>query len=727
MSLPQSTFVMPPVQVQITGPRTPHSKQMDILQNDVEQNITVVVRCRPLNDKYGERRSCIELCDARKEVRLGDRYNRVFTYDDVFTPQTSQIDVYRQVVAPLIEQVLDGYNCTVFAYGQTGTGKTYTMEGERSDLDCSWEDDPRSGIIPRAVHQLFETLMTETNEHTVSVTFMELYNEELYDMLSPSEEITKLKIYDDITKKGRVIVGGLAEVTVHTKAEIYDILRKGSAKRQTAATKLNACSSRSHTIFTVTVRVKESSMDGEELIKIGKLNLVDLAGSENIGRSGAVEKRAREAGNINQSLLTLGRVITSLVDKAPHIPYRESKLTRLLRDSLGGGTKTSIIATISPNQFDLEDTISTLEYAARAKKIMNKPEVNQKLSKKTLLREYTNEIEKLRREVEAARGGANAFVVDKANYDEMIETLELQTKDLEEKEAAIKSMQDEVDRISEMFASTTAELDEKKAVLEKTTNKLVNTERVLDKTKETLKVVTKDRNEQKHLVEKHVDTEVKLSKQAHELLNVAHTTTDHVAKLHTKVDRQTDIGNKNYTNIDNYAAQFKSHMQRLKEIIENSSKEQLEELESGIKSKYESFANSLTALVDRVAAASDDWSKQHSVLTAKTEKDNDLVSECTAAVDESKILKRNFGEFGNETQQALKQMTESFISDVKNVVNSVTRQRNASEEMLMKQIDHATESQQALMAAFDAFKRQVNDVCDGQRKSLSCLHYRCTH
>nr|CAD7592102.1 unnamed protein product [Timema genevievae] len=195
------------------------------------------------------------------------------------------------------------------------------------------------------------------------------------------------RLYEDPLKKGSVIVSGLEEVTVHTKNEIYNIMEKGSMKRQTASTLMNAQSSRSHTVFSITVHIKENSIDGEELLKTGKLNLVDLAGSENIGRSGAENKRAREAGNINQSLLTLGRVITSLVERTPHIPYRESKLTRLLQESLGGRTKTSIIATVSPAAINLEETLSTLEYAHRARNITNRPEINQKLSKKTLIKE----------------------------------------------------------------------------------------------------------------------------------------------------------------------------------------------------------------------------------------------------------------------------------------------------------------------------------------------------
>ncbi|KMQ88232.1 bipolar kinesin krp-130, partial [Lasius niger] len=179
-----------------------------------------------------------------------------------------------------------------------------------------------AGIIPRALSHLFDELrLLEAQEYTVRVSFLELYNEELFDLLSPNDDASKIRLYEDATRKGSVIIHGLEEVTVHNKNEVYKILEKGSEKRQTAATLMNAHSSRSHTVFSITIHIKENNVDGEELLKTGKLNLVDLAGSENVGRSGAVDRRAREAGNINQSLLTLGRVITALVERAPHIPY----------------------------------------------------------------------------------------------------------------------------------------------------------------------------------------------------------------------------------------------------------------------------------------------------------------------------------------------------------------------------------------------------------------------
>ncbi|KAG9969673.1 kinesin-domain-containing protein, partial [Aureobasidium melanogenum] len=183
----------------------------------------------------------------------------------------------------------------------------------------------------------------------------------------------------------------MEESHIKSASKGLELLRNGSHKRQVAATKCNDLSSRSHTVFTITVYMKRATETGEDFVSAGKLNLVDLAGSENIQRSGAENKRAAEAGLINKSLLTLGRVINALVEKSSHIPYRESKLTRLLQDSLGGRTKTCIIATLSPAKSNLEETISTLDYAFRAKNIRNKPQINQMVTKKTLLKEFTME------------------------------------------------------------------------------------------------------------------------------------------------------------------------------------------------------------------------------------------------------------------------------------------------------------------------------------------------
>lgn len=247
---------------------------------------------------------------------------------------------------------------------------------------------------------------------------MELYNEELTDLLSVSD--AKLKLMESGTG---IVVHGIEENIVRNAAEIFAVLDRGSAKRRTAETLLNKVSSRSHSIFTITIHMKECTPEGDEVIKVGKLNLVDLAGSENISRSGgcrnvhdyvfngtgkqmlkhvalhiagAKDDRAREAGNINQSLLTLGRVINALVEHQGHVPYRDSKLTRLLRDSLGGKTKTCIIATIAPSVTCQDETVSTLDYAHRAKNIRNKPEINQRISKSAHIKDLSIEIDKIK-------------------------------------------------------------------------------------------------------------------------------------------------------------------------------------------------------------------------------------------------------------------------------------------------------------------------------------------
>jgi len=220
-----------------------------------------------------------------------------------------------------------------------------------------------AGIISRSIQHIFDSLERSHAEYSIRVSHLELYNEELFDLLTPDDSV-QLKLFEDPSNPlGGVTVHNLEEVVVYNPKDIYDVLEKSFQQRRTAETKVNKNSSRSHCIFSITIHIKESTPEGEELLKTGKLNLVDLAGSENIGRSGTSAKtRKTEAGMINKSLLTLGRVITALTEGSIHIPYRESKLTRLLQESLGGKTKTCIIATISPASGNLEETLSTLDY-----------------------------------------------------------------------------------------------------------------------------------------------------------------------------------------------------------------------------------------------------------------------------------------------------------------------------------------------------------------------------
>lgn len=364
------------------------------------------------------------------------------------------------MVAPILDEVMKGFNCTIFAYGQTGTGKTYTMEGGGDPGGGTGHWRPNSiyaGVIPRAIHHIFQMLNVSGEaefEHSVRVSHLELYNEELIDLLC--EEEKQLKLFDDGNKGVRI--ANLEEALVCSADEISDVLEKSSQRRHVNSTRLNDSSSRSHCIFTITIHMKETTPAGEDLIKIGKLNLVDLAGSENVGRSGAQNMRKREAGNINQSLLTLGRVITALTDNHPHVPYRESKLTRLLQESLGGRAKTAIIATVSPASDAFDETLSTLEYAYRAKNIKNMPEVNQKMTKRALIKDYEDEIERLKAMLTATRTKNGVYLPPdeyaamqvelraKAESSSNLEgQLELKTKELAELGEVLHRVQDQLD------------------------------------------------------------------------------------------------------------------------------------------------------------------------------------------------------------------------------------------------------------------------------------------
>ena len=290
------------------------------------------------------------------------------------------------------------------------------MEGGDRESADGVQLSARAGVIPRAIKQIFDTLKGKT-DYTVKVSFLELYNEEITDLLAAGvDENRKLPIRDD--GSGSIHVANLEEVIVKNALEIYSVLDRGTSRRTSAETLLNKQSSRSHSVFTITIHMRDTTPEGEEIIKVGKLNLVDLAGSENISRSGAKDQRAREAGEINKSLLCLGRVISALVEKQGYVPYRDSKLTRLLRESLGGKAKTCIIATIAPTVHCLEETINTLDYAHRAKNIRNKPEVNQKVSKAAMLKEYAGEIDKLHAQLMAAREKDGVFLpVDQVRWE----------------------------------------------------------------------------------------------------------------------------------------------------------------------------------------------------------------------------------------------------------------------------------------------------------------------
>uniref|UniRef100_A0A1A7YVA3 Kinesin-like protein n=1 Tax=Iconisemion striatum TaxID=60296 RepID=A0A1A7YVA3_9TELE len=361
------------------------------------ESVKVVVRCRPMNEK--ERAAGFERM-VSVNVKLGQiivrsprdasELPKIFTFDSVYDCNSKQIDLYDETFRPLVDSVLLGFNGTIFAYGQTGTGKTYTMEGIRNDVE-------RRGVIPNSFEHIFTHISRSQNQqYLVRASYLEIYQEEIRDLLS-KDQSRRLELRE--RPDTGVYVKDLSSFVTKSVREIEHVMNVGNQNRSVGATNMNEHSSRSHAIFVITVECSELGLDGENHIRVGKLNLVDLAGSERQTKTGAQGERLKEATKINLSLSALGNVISALVDgRSSHIPYRDSKLTRLLQDSLGGNARTVMVANIGPASYNVEETLTTLRYANRAKNIKNKPHINED-PKDALLREFQEEIARLKEQL----------------------------------------------------------------------------------------------------------------------------------------------------------------------------------------------------------------------------------------------------------------------------------------------------------------------------------------
>ncbi|KAG5363803.1 Kinesin-like protein bimC [Yarrowia sp. B02] len=454
-------------QRQVSTEASPAPESSNQLQKAVSgENIKVVVRSRTRNEREKNQNSevVVDACEADATVTVNDNQRqKTFQVDQVYGPESDQNMVYDGVVAPVLQHVMDGINCTIFAYGQTGTGKTYTMVGDVEGQSDVGGLSHEAGIIPRVLHSLFRRLEIEGLDYAVKCTFLELYNEDIRDLNDTTEKPKTVKLF---VERDGVKVDGLDEVYLNSSAQGLTVLREGLRRRHVAATQMNDHSSRSHMVFTLTLSIMVPG--SVEVARTAKINLVDLAGSESIKNSGAVNKQAVEAGKINKSLLTLGRVINALVDKAQHVPYRDSNLTRLLYDSLGGATRTYIIATVSPARVNLEETVNTLEYASRAKNIKNKPQMNH-IQKRILLKEFTLLNEKLRSDLLAAQKN-NGFQIAEANYRAMeaeLASLRTQTAEQQRKldvfDGQMKRTRDDAEKSQVCFLEAKRELDSEKA------------------------------------------------------------------------------------------------------------------------------------------------------------------------------------------------------------------------------------------------------------------------
>uniref|UniRef100_A0AAZ3SCS7 Kinesin motor domain-containing protein n=1 Tax=Oncorhynchus tshawytscha TaxID=74940 RepID=A0AAZ3SCS7_ONCTS len=447
-----------------------------VSQNDCSVKVSLRIRPQMVKEKIEGCHVCTLVTPGEPQVLLGK--DKAFTYDFVFDIDSAQKQIYAACVHKLIEGCFDGYNATVFAYGQTGSGKTYTMG---TGFDVQEEEEEERGIVPRAVHHLFLGIQerktqarqqgTHPPEFKVSAQFLELYNEEILDLFDGARDPdcknrkSNIKIHED--GSGSIYTSGVTSRLVNSEEELLECLKLGALSRTTASTQMNASSSRSHAIFTINLcqmRVcQQTELGREEGGKEGrreepeyetlmaKFHFVDLAGSERLKRTGATGERAREGISINCGLLALGNVISALGDQAKkggHVPYRDSKLTRLLQDSLGGNSRTVMIACVSPSDRDFMETLNTLKYANRARNIKNKVMVNQDKTSQQISA-LRAEIARLQIELMEYKGGKRVMGEDGLEgFSDLFQENSMLQRENDTQRMRVKAMQETIDHLN---------------------------------------------------------------------------------------------------------------------------------------------------------------------------------------------------------------------------------------------------------------------------------------
>lgn len=468
---------------------------------DDNSSVRVAVRIRPQlpREIIDACKTCVNKTPEEPQVWIGS--NKAFTYDFVYDIESQQEEIYSATVEDLIEGCFEGYNATVLAYGQTGSGKTYTMG---TGFDLTTVSDSNSGIIPRAVKQLFSGISARQEsanesgitppEFKVSAQFMELYNEDILDLFdnatcgvnkstnnggpigglgkrstSAGGSNSAIRIHEDAN--GNIYTVGVTSRNVHSEEETMQCLKQGAFNRTTASTNMNDQSSRSHAIFTLYIQqqrqskvenpfhleMSEEKEDANKLDQVqpgdfetltAKFHFVDLAGSERLKRTGATGDRAKEGISINCGLLALGNVISALGDttrRVSHVPYRDSKLTRLLQDSLGGNSRTLMIACVSPSDRDFMETLNTLKYANRARNIKNRVTANQDKTSRTILM-LRQEIQNLQFELMEYRQGKRIMGADGTETtNDMYHENTMLSKENQNLRTRIKAMQETID------------------------------------------------------------------------------------------------------------------------------------------------------------------------------------------------------------------------------------------------------------------------------------------
>lgn len=405
------------------------------LKKKVLERVMVYVRVRPISDEEMRSTNKDSIIEKPDPCHISinskkDSEKKHFTFDHVFEHDSNQKQVYCTIAKPVVESVLQGYNGTILAYGQTGTGKTHTMIGGPGEL---------KGIIPRCMKEIFTTIKaSESHSYSVKVAFLQLYMEVLQDLIKPDPN-NPVRIRED-SDEG-IYLAGLHWSDVTSVSECMNLLALGDKNRNVASTNMNANSSRSHAVYMVKLEkrnkipkdtISQNMMTRDNSMTKSTLYLVDLAGSERVSKTKVSGTRLDEAKNINLALLALGNCIQALADgKSKYIPFRDSKLTRLLEDSLGGNSKTSLIVTVGPSFNNLQESISSLNFGSRAMKIQNSPQMNLKIDYKALCDKLQAELDKINDKVNIKNIDCDKILEENYALKQMIESLTTEKMQLE--------------------------------------------------------------------------------------------------------------------------------------------------------------------------------------------------------------------------------------------------------------------------------------------------------
>lgn len=447
----------------------------------------MMCRFRPLNGSEVQRGDkCICKFHGEETVAVG---GKSYMYDHVFPSNSTQEQVYNACAKNIVKDVLDGYNGTIFAYGQTASGKTHTMEGTLHDSDCM-------GIIPRIAQDIFNYIysMDENLEFHIKVSYFEIYLDKIRDLLDVSK--TNLSVHED---KNRVpYVKGCTERFVCSPEEVMDTIDEGKSNRHVAVTNMNEHSSRSHSIFQI--NVKQENTATEQKLS-GKLYLVDLAGSEKVSKTGAEGAVLDEAKNINKSLSALGNVIASLADSSGYVPYRDSKMTRILQDSLGGNCRTTIVICCSPSTYNEAETKSTLMFGQRAKTIKNTVTVNVELTAEQWKKKYEREkdrnktlrntIQWLENELNRWRKGETVPMEEQYDKEKNKEALEIvltndkidETPTVKLTDAEKLKMDSDISKLFKQLDDKDEEINQQSQLVEKLKHQMLDQEELLTSTR----------------------------------------------------------------------------------------------------------------------------------------------------------------------------------------------------------------------------------------------------